>query len=451
MTDSLAEVKRRLVERASLDPQLLDRAWFERILRERLRELGLRTWREYGGMLDRDCGELQRLVEHVSVSETWFFRYPESFRLLVRHLQSLRAEDASPRPLRMLSVACATGEEPYSMAIAAVHAGWSLDQLALDAVDRNARDIAFARLATYPRRALRDDAPDWAAPWFRSDGEHLHVSPAVVNAVHWMVADVLRTSPATLQEEYDVIFCRNLLIYLHDSARQRLIERLADWLAEHGLLFVGHAECTDAMQSRFQFTSTPYAFALRTLPPQPVNPNPPDDGELRRIESRVPPSVGPPFHILNRSTDRAPQPAADARRGQPRAAIRRDSISSAALQQAGSVSATGGPGESAALRDARRLADSGRLAEALEAIEAIIADAQPEAGVYSLLGSVHLAMGNLAAAQEAFLKSLYLAPRCADTLLQLALVYERRGKGPLAARYRHRAAEVHRGTASEEL
>jgi chemotaxis protein methyltransferase WspC len=326
-----------------------------------------------------------------------------------------------------------------------------MDQLVVEAVDRNARDIAFARRATYARRALRVDAPDWAAPWFRSEGEQLHVAPVIVKAIRWIVADVLHAPLATFQEHYDVIFCRNLLIYLHGSAREQLIERLANWLTERGLLFVGHAERIEAMQSRFQFAPTPHAFALRTLPRQSVPSPTVADREVRRIEPRGRRSVGPAAEPSNQPTDRVPAFAADSRSEQPPAAIRGDATSSISHQRIDSVVTCDSPRELAALRDARRLADGGQLPEALEAIETIIADCEPDAGAYSLLGSVHLALGNLAAAQEAFLKSVYLAPRCEDTLLQLALVYDRQGKGPLAARYRRRAAEVHRGTAQEGL
>ncbi len=423
----VTEVKRRLTEQAGLDPDLLDRVWFECIVQDRLRELGLEDGLQYCRLLEQDRGELQRLVEHISVSETWFFRYPESFQLLVRHLQTLRTEDTPPRQLRMLSVACATGEEPYSMAIAAVQAGWSPEQLVLDAVDRNKQDIHFARLATYRHRALRNDAPDWATSWFHDDGQHLHVAPEVVGAVHWIVADVLRAPSSAFQDHYDVIFCRNLLIYLHDSARQHLIERLAGWLTDRGLLFVGHAERAESMRSRFQFTATPHAFALRTLPPQstvsqgwdkPCRPEQAASGDdvpalvlgLPRAASLSPPGYSP--HEM------------DAR--------------------------TAPPVFLPILSEARRLADAGHLAEALRAVQTIIADQEPNAIAYTLLGSVHLALGNLAPAREAFLKSVYLDPRCEDTLLQLALVYDRQGNQRLAARYRHRAAEVHRSTASEE-
>jgi chemotaxis protein methyltransferase WspC len=450
MTDSLKEVKRKLVERASLDPALLDCASFERILRDRLQKRGLENLREYGAVLDRDAAEVQQLVEQVSVSETWFFRYPESFGLLVRHLQTLRSKESAARPLRMLSIACATGEEPYSMAIAAAQAGWPLEQVTVDAADRNEQDIAFARRAIYAAGALRDDAPDWASPWLRRAGPNLRVSPAVADAVNWIVADVLRAPDSTFGTRYEIIFCRNLLIYLHDSARQRLIDKLAAWLSEGGLLFVGHAERTEAVLARFELASTPHAFALRKLPPRASRVESPDNRGRGRPKPTVPSALGRQSPTPNPTTNSTRRPSDKSRSGQPRTTLRLDPARSAELSRRDSGPTAGARRQAGVLSDARRLADGGHLPEALELIETLVAECEPNAGAFSLLGSVHLAMGNLAAAREALLRSVYLAPRCEDTLLQLALVYERQGKAALSARYRHRAAEVHRSNVPEE-
>jgi chemotaxis protein methyltransferase WspC len=335
------------------------------------------------------------------------------------------------------------------MAMAAMRAGWRADQVILDAVDRNERDVRFARGATYPRRALRDDAPDWADRWLHDDGQRVHVAETVTSMVNWIIADILRAPSTAFQEQYDIIFCRNLLIYLSETAREHLAERLAEWLSDRGLLFVGHAERTEAMRTRFEFTATPHAFALRAAP----RPSAPQAADPLRASSRRG-SIS--LRVDQQaSIDDGSKPRSNAGTSQAGTAPEIRSRSDARPVTSAATPDTDVSGDkthvtAASLSEARALADAGHLPEALRAIEKILADHEPNAPAYTLLGSVHLAMGRLDEARAAFLKSVYLSPRCEDTLLQLALVYDRQGDHSLATRYRRRAARVHRHTAREE-
>ena len=419
---SIAQVKRRLAERAGLEPGLLDCESFERIIRGRLRELGLDNSRAYCERLDRDASELQRLVEQVSVSETWFFRYPDSFALLLRHLNALRSTENPPARLRMLSVACSTGQEPYSMAITAAQAGWPLESVILDAVDRNEDAILAANQASYPRRALRDDAPEWALQWLHPEGDRIRVDAQIKTAVRWIVADVLQPPTFAFQDRYDVIFCRNLLIYLHPAARANLTERLSGWLSPSGLLFVGHAERIESLRPRFQFVAEPHTFALRASEPEQPTVSASEGSEHRP----------------------AARPVAVTRPVRP---TLREALAPAS---GGRQSPDSCPASVPTLRQASALADSGDLDGALLAAEAMIEAQAPSADAFALLGSVHLAKGNLPLARKSLIKSLYLDPHREETLLQMALVYQRLGNQPQAARYRRRAAQSHHAGSSEE-
>ena len=150
MAGYLAEIRALLINSADLDPELVGRPSVDGLIDSRIRQLGLAGPAAYVNRLQREPAEVEWLVEGIAVPETWLFRYPESFRLLARSLVSLRMSRPPTARLRMLSAGCATGEEAYSMAIAAAEAGWAQGRLAIDAIDRSRRATEAARGESFP-------------------------------------------------------------------------------------------------------------------------------------------------------------------------------------------------------------------------------------------------------------------------------------------------------------
>src|SRR5690606_25565987 len=101
--------------------------------------------------------EQRALIESIVVPETWFFRYPESFALLATQARALQRRLPIGRPLRLLSLPCSSGEEPYSMAIAMLDADFSAEQFQIDALDISQRGIEQAALGRYGVNAFRGD------------------------------------------------------------------------------------------------------------------------------------------------------------------------------------------------------------------------------------------------------------------------------------------------------
>jgi chemotaxis protein methyltransferase WspC len=414
----LSRVKQWLVEHAGLDPELLQRDWLDRVIQRRLNELDQPGEAAYCLLLDQDPAERDRIIREVSVGETSFFRYPASYELLVQHLQQMRRRLDGRGSLRMLSVACATGQEPYSMAIAALHAGWPSGSVIVDAVDRNADVLAVARTARYPLRSDREQCPAWAAAWLRVESRQVCVAPAIRSAVHFLQADVVAPSASLLPGRYAVVFCRNLLIYLHDQARRRLIDQLAGWLDPDGLLFVGHAELVELARARFQPVSWSGAFALR------------------HTDADSPQSVLPSVPMVSRP--RAGVQASAASAAGPNPAIP-GTTPACDLDHVAHPTST----EISLLEQARSAADQGLLDTALDTIGTALQSRGPSAELYQLLGSVQLSSGRLPEARDALRRAVYLDPEHEQALLQLAIIYRQLGDESRAALYHKRAARVH--------
>ncbi len=437
MNISVSPVKKWLIDHAGIEPGLLERAWLDRLIAERIHTLRVSDEHEYCSILDAKPQERQWIVEQISVNETWFFRYPESFRLLLEHLRTLRAQRENSPHLSILSVACATGEEPYSIAMAAMESGWQPGQMIIHALDRNEHSLEIARRASYPCRTMHDDTPTWAAHWLIRRQDQYHVDPQIARLVNFLPGDAQGLLPAGLLSHYDVVFCRNLMIYLNQQAREKLIERLAHWLIPDGMLFVGHAERLEILNPHFCCVNKPHTFAMRALAPktdcpQSLVPTTPFrlNGSAAEPESTT--TTGSVRHQDEEVSQSFASPSCHG-----------SAADRAAIPAVRSGKSIGAPQRGTTLTEARNLADSGHLQEALHIVEQASASEKPRADSLNLLGSIHLGLGNLSEARRALIKSLYLDPYQEECLLQLAALYGQLGNEELATRYRVRAAKLY--------
>ncbi|MBV8901962.1 MAG: hypothetical protein JOY92_17820, partial [Verrucomicrobia bacterium] len=214
---------------------------------------------------------------------------------------------------------------------------------------------------------------------------------------------------------YDVIFCRNLLIYLTSQARSRCFRQLERWLAHGGLLFLGSAEVWMAAQAGWKVHPYPTAFAC--TPPEACGPaGAPPVGVRSSTPARFMASL-PPAGWQIAPAPELPQAAAPPEKA----------------PETVSTLTKGG---------IKQLADSGRLVEAAAAATELIRTAEPDPDLLCLGGVLQSALGKQREAERLFRKALYLDPKHLESLLHLALVKERAGRTDLARQLRRRAAAV---------
>jgi chemotaxis protein methyltransferase WspC len=212
-------------------------------------------------------------------------------------------------------------------------------------------------------------------------------------------------------EQYDMIFCRNLLIYFDAATQRRTIAVLERLMRPSGVLFVGPAETSLFLSHGFVSANIPLAFALQ-----------------RSAES---PATAPRH---------APSAAAPIRTAAKAAPVRVSREAPRKSVNGGAPSAAPTPvAEAAAIDRAFELADQGRLAEAKALCETELRDRGPSAQAYYLLGVIHSADGSLAAADRCYRKALYLDSHHHDALLHLAALLDQQGKAAEAKILRQRA------------
>lgn len=244
----------------------------------RLRQLGLSRFSDYFERIAAgDAGERQRMIESLCTHETSFFREPRQFELLERRVIPawLRAAAAGQRPrrVRVWSAGCATGEEPFSIGmLLALHlpasAGWDCQVLA---TDLSGRALGQAEAATWPiRRAA--EIPEHLLKRFmlkgvRSQEGTMRAVPELQALVRFRQLN-LNDPVYPCETLFDLIFCRNVLIYFDAASRERVVERLLRHLAADGLLFFGHSEGLVGWSGRVR-SVMPSVYAHVDGPPVP--------------------------------------------------------------------------------------------------------------------------------------------------------------------------------------
>jgi chemotaxis protein methyltransferase CheR len=215
-------------------------------LEPRLRELRLdspRAYYEYLRFHPQRHAEFDKLPALVTNNETYFFRETRQFEILVEHVLPERHAVAPSRPVRLLSAGCSSGEEPYSLAISLHNAGFPLagKSWEIDACDLNPERIALAREAVYEETSLRTCDPETRRRYFTVENGRFRLKDRYRAGLRFFQSNLLAPG-FTLDGPYDVILCRNLLIYFCDSAFESLIRHFARSLVPGGYLFLGHSE-----------------------------------------------------------------------------------------------------------------------------------------------------------------------------------------------------------------
>jgi chemotaxis protein methyltransferase CheR len=227
-------------------------------LARRLRELGLTSFGAYYRLVKSDAEERVRMLDCICTNETHFFREPRQFEFLERVvLPAWRAEAEAgrrPRRVRAWSAACSTGEEPYSLAmmLLATLPGW---EVGVQATDLSTRVLERAGEAVWPL-SKSGEIPErfLKAYMLRGVGSQegrMKAGPEIRSVVRFERLN-LNDDAYAVPGPFDLLFCRNVLIYFDPPSKARVLERLIPYLAPSGLLFLGHAESPSGLTSRLR-------------------------------------------------------------------------------------------------------------------------------------------------------------------------------------------------------
>jgi chemotaxis protein methyltransferase CheR len=354
------------------------------------------TWQEYQTLVSNGA-RFEQLVETLTIGETYFYRHRPYFDMLEREvLPEIVARRRDFKRLRVWCAGCATGEEAYSLAIAVRGVLPDINdwQVTVLATDLNRGYLARAEAGVYGEWSFRDTDSAFRMANFVADGKRYRVRPELREMVRFSqlnLAEDSSPSAAGGTTGFDLIMCRNVLLYFAPELSQRVVGRLRTALVPGGWLVLGPSDPRPGLLAQFEMRAGDGAVMYRRVDRDVVVPP-----VVTVLEQRVPP---PP---------------------QPRVVVRQAPVTETGDWHSAWVMA-------------RASADGGQLDLAEEHCQRAIKHGRLRPEPYYLFGALRLARGDDAGSLEAHRKALYVDPRFVPALLAQAAIH-RRGGDPARAR-----------------
>jgi chemotaxis protein methyltransferase WspC len=411
------EIKALLQSSIGLHAGTIGDSSIERAISHRMAAIGAIKASAYLTILKKDDDELHELIEEVVVPETWFFRNLVPFETLRECVDELKSSKTyTNNPLRILSVPCSTGEEPYSIAISLMEHGLGKGEFFIDAIDVSKRALIKAERAIYGKHSFREDSKSFKSKYFKRSQSGWHLSPKVREHVNFLQANLLKDTLGPSVDYYDIIFCRNLLIYFDRGTQKSVLEKLHAMLKSSGVLFVGHAETSQIERHLFKKIEVPKAFAYRK--------------QLASANSQL--SAHYPAEKLRSIYDQLLE-------------VTQKDI--ALSKRAKSFKERGKHKDVPADKDepwqrVAELINHGRLPEASKLCERRLEDNPEDEEGYYFLGLISNLEGSPGAAESFLKKAIYLNPNHHKALGLSALLAEQRGDDEAANSFRRRESRV---------
>jgi len=289
----------------------------ERGLDSRMASLRINSYGDYYEYLTHNMErrqELQKLLQYLTVGETFFFRYNAHFAALMKSVLPEVVKKSAGKKIRLWSAGCSTGEEPYSMAMAVMMAipDWRNRDIKILATDINNRSLMRAREGVYGAWKMRVTEEKYQERYFNRIGESYVVKDEVKSLVEFahLNLQTAHFSPHPFMAEgLDAIFCRNVMIYFTTATTRRVVDNFAASLKPGGYLFLGHSETLSNVSTKFERLLQEGGFYYRKRDSQPLA-QAPD----RVVSIVTPPAVTArvvPMPVARPAMQKTPPPPAE--------------------------------------------------------------------------------------------------------------------------------------------
>lgn len=389
-------VKEKLHAYLGLDPDVFHDHHVEYAWKKRMSEQNIDQDAVFAEILLDKPEELQALGDEIYTPQTWFFRHLHAFNYLREWVQDvwLTTYASTRQPLKVLSYPCASGEEVYSLVLILLQAGLQPDQFTVIGFDTRKYLLEYAAQAKYARASVVAQNQALVEPFCDCFDE----SGIALKADVRELPEFVNFNPLDTHEKfaahapYDIVFCRNLLVYLAPEYRRLLIQHLRNHMKLGGYLFAGNSDNVPAIDGRYKLAGSKGSYAYcfdenASAQPQEVAVAPPQGQDIEHLD-----------HVQYTQED--------------------------------------------TLKNARELAESGFHEEAEIICHEFLAKAGPNAETFFLLGKIYDAKGDPVQSEAAFRKCVYLENGHPEAYEALANLSEKRGHSRHAKELRERGTHA---------
>ncbi len=427
MDKSYEKIHKVLRQRIGLDITTIGNTIIDKAIESRMKSCSAESIEDYYLLIHEKESELTSLLEASVIPETWFFRddrpYEIIFRKAIKH-----HSDKKPKPFRILSLPCSSGEEPYSIAMHLLSKGIPQDLFYIDASDVSQLAIDQAINGDYGKKSFRGDIQDtYIKNYFTQSDLHYKINNNIKKQINFHTANIL-IEDSYKEKYYDIILCRNLLIYFDQETKIRAFENLTKYMKDDGLLFIGHSEFGSIPDNLLINTGYKNAFALRKKAHneqhqrtfKSINPL----NHLNTVRKQI--STLKPANITRKNIIKTTKKASNFIKSLAPAGSRNnnENIDDMTIR-------------------AKKLADAGDSIQAETLCRDILKIDQTKSDILYLLAMIQFSKGSLTEAESSFRKVLFLNPDHYESLLHMEIILKKSGNDKAANLFHKRAERAH--------
>lgn len=239
-------------------------------LSHRLKELEMEDFDQYIAYLTMgpyQMDEFQEMFNRITINETSFFRNDAQLSVFENQiLPNLLEARSGTKKLRIWSAACSTGEEPFTIAMQLDRSlgvrlnDWHIEILGTDISEKA---LAVAQSSVYNNYAVRSTSPLIKSRYFKEEGREFRLNDSIRSMVNFECHNLKDRIAAKRHGVWDVIFCRNVLIYFDDAMKKNVVSMFSNQIAKDGTLFIGHSERIKDLTTDFQQLNIPQGFCYQ--------------------------------------------------------------------------------------------------------------------------------------------------------------------------------------------
>ena len=240
-----------------------NRSILESRLKERLREKKIDSLNSFFALISSNKEELKNFLDSITTNLTRFFRNQPQFDALEKHvipeLINLKKTTGN-NTIRIWSAGCSTGEEPYTIAMLLSEILPPMFKFEITASDLSLKCLMTAKEGFYGDTKVDGIPPSYLTKYFDKVDGGYHIRPDIQSKIKFDYHNLKNDSG---QRGFDIIFCRNVIIYFDEAAQLAVINRFWDAMAGKSFLFIGHSESLFGMNTKFEFVKTEWATLYR--------------------------------------------------------------------------------------------------------------------------------------------------------------------------------------------
>jgi chemotaxis protein methyltransferase WspC len=386
--DKITEKIALLIEKnVGISIDSIGEASFQRAITQKMHELNIKDRDLYYARVSSSEVDFQNLMEELVVPESYFFRDPTTYDFLETYIANdLLPLNKKGQTIRVLSIPCSTGEEPYSLAIKFLSMGFLKKQFHIDAVDISQQSLKKAVEGIYSPYSFRfDSAKKYQDQYFEHKKSLFHIKNFVKECVSFHLGNALDFIKLFENQQFDIIICKNLFIYMQVSAQDMLIKNLTHLLSKHGILIVSPIEIEYIKKAGFQSHPDAKSFVFQKA-----------------------------------TKDKSTKP------------VLKEIVKLKKVKELN-------PQKKDGLLLAKQYADEGKFEEARKLCAELLIEKGPDDTAYFILGLIAHALDQDEEAEDYLLKTIYLNPSHHEALIHLALLFEKKGEHAYSKLFFNRA------------